>query len=94
MGAQVGPKTNFRKIWFSLRRLNASLDARKVGPRKTQDIFGIIIAHGACFTIESKIEIGIEKVIDFLGAHYSSRRKRNSAPHLLLNHSWAQVGPV
>ena len=83
MGAQVGPTTNFRKIWFSLRRLNASLDARKVGPRKTQDIFGIIIAHGACFTIKSKIEIGIEKVIDFLGAYFSRRPKRNEAPKRL-----------
>ena len=83
MGAQVGPKTNFRKIWFSLRRLNASLDAGKVGPRKTQDIFGIIIAHGACFTIKSKIEIGIEKVVDFLGGHFPHRRKRNSAHQIL-----------
>ena len=31
-----------------------------------------------------QIEIGIEKVIDFLGGHFSRRRRRNSAHHFFL----------
>ena len=78
----MGLKRIFGKIWFPRRRQNASFSNGKVGPRKTQDVFGIIIAHGACFTIKSKIEIGIEKVIDFLGANFSRTRMRNSAPQV------------
>ena len=55
-----------------------------MGPRKKTRYVCIIIAHGAYLTITSRIEIGIEKVVDFPGGHFACRHKRNLAPNRLL----------
>ena len=93
MGAQVGPKTNFRKIWFSLRRLNASLDAGKVGPRKTLDIFESLLHMVHVLQSNQKTRLASKKRSIFSGLIFLADVGEIRHSNFFLNRSWAHVGP-
>ena len=72
MRAQVGPKTNFRQIRFPLRRLNASLDARKVGPRKTHDVFESLLHMVHVLQPSQKLRLASKKWLIFSALFFPS----------------------